>query len=128
MPKASQISSLTSKVYGPYYDHVLFKHTYPTDGVTLAVTDLQMYCNDCEIGYVLFQLRLTAFARTWIDLTHLNSLATLRKGLSELETKKLFFSSSTKYPLLIASLSKLWSTFNAICVSMTRRSMWDGAG
>jgi len=60
MPRVSQISSLTTKVYGPYYDHFLFKNTYPKDGVTLEVKDLQMYCNNREIGYVPFVLYLIA--------------------------------------------------------------------
>jgi len=50
MPKETQIRTLTTHVYGPYYDHMLFKNTFPSDQTTLEIKDLQMYTKDREVG------------------------------------------------------------------------------
>ena len=50
MLKENQIRTLTTHVYGPYYDYLLFKNTFPLDGTTLEIKDLQMYTKDREVG------------------------------------------------------------------------------
>jgi len=50
MPKGTQIHTLTTHVYGPYYDYILFKNTFPPKGTTLEIKDIQMYTKDREVG------------------------------------------------------------------------------
>lgn len=53
MPKENQILTLTSHVYGPYYDYIIFKDSFPENlKTTLEIKDLQMFTNDGEVGWV----------------------------------------------------------------------------
>ena len=53
MQKENQIRTLTSHIYGPYYDYVLLKESFPVDGTPLDISELQMFTKHREIGCVL---------------------------------------------------------------------------
>ena len=52
MPNPRQIQTLVSHVYGPYWDYVVLKDTFPHEGRTLVLRDLEMYWDDQPVGYV----------------------------------------------------------------------------